>query len=113
MAIKPAEMPKFDTVSFEEAMQKVWRQIASAFGLSYEQLSANYDRLHSGGVVRSAGLRAGEVPVILSRDYVIPTRLYNRWMREQVYTTRFKLPLAVTLTWIVGYNPQRLLEYKP
>jgi hypothetical protein len=51
--------------------------------------------MSSGGVVTSGGgLRKNEVPAMLSNDYIVP--------RERFF--RFRV------AWLVGYNPQKLLE---
>lgn len=110
MAINHVEMPKIDTASAQEAMQKVYRKLAEAFGINYESLSADFEkaqRFPSGGRVRLDT----PIPVTWPRgEHIIPNRLYGRWMRNVIFEGRLKLPMSVTLTWIVGYNPQRLLE---
>lgn len=110
MAINHVEMPKIDTTAYEEGLQRVYRKLAEAFGIDYAALSRDFEkasRFNSGGRITPST----PIPVTRPRgEHIIPNRLYGRWMRNVIFEGRLKLPMSVTLTWIVGYNPQRLLE---
>lgn len=81
------------------------KQIASSLGLTYEQLSADYYDTHRAVIVaryrawmRWEKLRQAEL---------------NAWINAIAFQVMLEVMLVPYVEGVCGYNPQRLLEYRP